>query len=74
MGHTLIIIVMQNLFFIGLYKIDMISFIYLYYLNIDIMHIVLTQMSYVYSYCLYTNVVCLFVLSTYENHTHKFCV
>jgi hypothetical protein len=37
------------------------SFIYLYYLNIDVLHIVYTQMSYAYSYYLDKNVICLFV-------------
>jgi hypothetical protein len=51
------------------------SFIYLYCLNINVMHIILTQMLYAYLYCLYTDVVCLFVLFTYENHAHDyFCV
>jgi hypothetical protein len=40
MGHDVAIIVMQNLLFIGSYGINMMSFIYLCCLNIDIMHIV----------------------------------
>jgi hypothetical protein len=39
--HDLAIIVVRNLFFIGSYGIYMsMSFIYLYYLNIDVMHII----------------------------------
>jgi len=50
------------------------SFIYLYGLNIDIMCIVSTWMSYAYSNCLNMDVICLFVLFTHENCEHNFCV
>jgi hypothetical protein len=50
------------------------SFIYLYCLNIDEVHIVLTQMLYAYSYYLYTDVVCLFVLFMHKCRAHNFFV
>jgi hypothetical protein len=61
------------------------SFIYLHFLNINIMRIIQTQMSYVYSYCLDTNVVCLFMkvvhttsmfkhYLTHKGHAHDFRV
>jgi hypothetical protein len=52
MGYNLAIIVVQNLFFIGSYGIDINVFIYVYFLNIDVMRIVLTRISYFYLYCL----------------------
>jgi hypothetical protein len=48
------------------------SFIYLYCLNIDVMHTVQTQMSYAHLYYLYMDVVCLFVLFTRKSSTHDF--
>ncbi len=54
----LAIIVVWNLFFISSYGINTDVIHLLSCLNIDIMCIVLTQISYAYSYCLNMNVVC----------------
>jgi len=51
-----------------------ISFIYLYCLSIDIVHIIYTRMSYAYLYCLNTNVVYIVMLFTHESRAHDFCV
>jgi hypothetical protein len=70
MGHDLAIIVVQNLFFIGSYgiEIDVIHLLILFehqccvhYLNTNVICMF---------YCLDTNVVCLFVLFTHEKHAH----
>jgi len=74
MGHNLTIIVMQNLIFIGSYEIDMDVIHLLVCLNIDSMCIVYAQMSYACSYCLNTNVACLFVLFTHESCARDFRV
>jgi hypothetical protein len=70
----LVVIVVRNLFFLSSYGIDMDLIHLLCYLNIDIVCIVLTQISYVYSYCLNMNVVCVFVVFTHKNHAHDFRV
>jgi len=51
MGHDLTIIVVQNLFFIGSYGIDM-----------DVIHLLVLFEHQCHVHCLYTNVICMFVL------------
>jgi hypothetical protein len=50
MGHNLAIIVVWNLFFIGLYGI-----------NIDVIHLLVLFEHWYCAHCLDTNVICLFV-------------
>jgi hypothetical protein len=63
-GHNLAIIVVRNLFFIGSYGIYMsMSFIYLYYLNIDVKCTLFKH-----------NIICLFMLIRHKNCAHDFHV
>jgi hypothetical protein len=48
------------------------SFIYMYFLNVDVVCIVQTQMPYAYLYCLNMDIVCLFMLFTHESCAHDF--
>jgi hypothetical protein len=63
MGHNLAIIVVQNLFFIGLYEIDT-----------NVIHLPVLFEHRCRAHCLDTDVVCLFMLFTHGNHLHNFCV
>jgi hypothetical protein len=51
MGHDLTIIVLWNLFLIGLYGI-----------NMDVIHLLVLLENWYHAHCLNTNVICLFVL------------
>jgi hypothetical protein len=55
MGHDLAIIIMQNLFFIGLYGIDM-----------DFIHLFVLFEHRFRAHCLDTNDICLFILFKYK--------
>jgi hypothetical protein len=63
MGHDLAIVIMRNLFFIGLYGIDM-DIIYLFVLFEYRCHV----------HCLNTNVICLFVLFKHECYVYLYCL
>jgi hypothetical protein len=74
MGHDLEIIVVWNLFFIGLYG-----------LNIDVIHLFVLFKPWCHAHCLNMNVMCLFiwfrhicwclfVLFTQKNHAYEFHV
>jgi len=75
MDYNLVIIVVQNLFFIGSYGIDINVFIYVYFLNINVMCIVLTIISYAYLYCLswmlYVFLCCLHMKVVYTTSMFK---
>ncbi len=58
MGHELVIIIMQNFLFIGLYGIDT-----------DVIHLLVLFEHQCHVYCLDMNVICIFVL-----FEHKCCV
>ncbi len=68
MGHNLVIIVMQILFFIGSYGIDM-----------DVIHLFILFEHQCHANCLDTNFICLFILFRHECcmlfmlFTHKSC-
>jgi hypothetical protein len=74
MGHDLIIIVMQNLHFMGLYGIytDVIH-LFVLFEHQDVVHCLNTNVICMFVF-LVTNVVCLFMLFTHESCTHNFCV
>jgi hypothetical protein len=63
MGHNLTIIVVQNLFFIGLDGIDL-----------DVIHLFELFKHQCYAHCLNIDVVCLYMLFTHKSHGHNFCI
>jgi hypothetical protein len=73
-GSRLAIIVMQDLLFIGLYKVDM-NVIHLFVLfeHKYCVHCLDTNFN-AYLYYLNTDVVCIFVLFTPKSCSHDFCV
>jgi hypothetical protein len=74
MGHNLVIIVMQNLFFMGSYGIDM-NVIHLFILFEHQCHAHRLNMNFICLFVLFRHGCCmLFILFTHESRAHDFYV